>query len=340
MNQTECIRAAKGGTVTIKKAAELIAMTSGRTLILCHRRPDGDTLGSALALKAVIEYLGREADIACCDSIPSNCGFLFEGRELPVREPDLSLYEALIAVDVASGQMLGELEGLKDRILLKIDHHRIGEDYAVYNYTDPDAAACGEIIYEIAKLMGVPDSVTAEPVYAALSSDSGGFRYSNTTCKTMRIAKCAMAAGADFVNINHKLFESRTPVEVRAIKTAYDKLRLYCEGKLALVMITNADKEENQLCDSELGVINSLPREIAGVEIGITVKQDSERPERYKVSMRSSEPADVSAICAEFGGGGHLCAAGCELFAPDPEEAEKKILSAVSKHEKNFVNLQ
>lgn len=331
------ISSKKGGCrVSLTKAAKLIAGVSGKSLILCHKRPDGDTLGSALALRSSLEYLGKTADIACCDKLPSNCTFLFCKKTLPLDMPDPSLYEAVIAVDVASVQMLGELSYLSDKVLVKLDHHRVGEDYAEYNYVDPEAAACGEIIYQLAKLMGVPDKVIAEPIYAALSSDSGGFRYSNTTRRTMQIASSAMAAGADFVRINHELFESRTPSEIRAIKTAYEKLKLYHGGRLAIVMITNDDKKRNELDDAELGVISSLPREIAGVALGVTVRQDTKDPLRYKVSMRSSEAVDVSTICAGLGGGGHLRAAGCEIFAPDPEKAVEKLLLALSECEKSL----
>lgn len=321
----------RGIDVTLADAARIVAKINGRCLILCHKRPDGDTLGSALALKAALEYLGKSAEIACCDAPSSNCKFLFDSSALPIKEPDAALYEAIVAVDVASGQMLGKLEYLKDKVCLKLDHHRIGESYAEYNYVDPDAAACGEVIYQLCDLLGVPDSVIAEPIYAAISSDSGSFRYSSTTRRTMQIASNTMAAGADFVKINHNLFESRTQAEVSAIKTAYDNLKYYYDGKLAIVMITNSDKEKGQFGDSELGVINSLPREICNVVLGITIKQDSDDQTRYKVSMRSGETVDVSALCAEFGGGGHLRAAGCELRADSPDEAVGKLLCAISK---------
>jgi phosphoesterase RecJ-like protein len=288
--------------------------------LLCHKRPDGDTLGSALALMQALQYMGKTVYISCAHTLAANNRFLFEDEEILVDRDYGDV--TLIAVDVASLSLLGELEEYYgDRIALKIDHHEMGEDYAERNYVDASAAACGEIIYEIVKLLGTPLAASAEPLYAALSSDTGGFRYSNTTPRTHRIAAELMETGIDHAYIDHRLFENRTQAEIRALTAAYTGLRYFHDGMVAAVVITNQMKERLSLNEEDLGVLSSLTREIDGVVVGITLKQSKAEPQKYKLSVRSEPGFPANTLCGLFGGGGHPCAAGAELEAPSPEKA-------------------
>lgn len=296
-------------------------------VLLCHRRPDGDTLGSALALRNALRYLEKEVHIVCAHDPSPNSAFLFEQEE-DICDRDYGDITA-VAIDVASLPLLGDIEEYyADHIALKIDHHEMSDDFALRNYTDPSAAACGEIIYEILVRLGTPLSLSAEPLYAAISSDTGGFRYSNTTAQTHRIAAELLSAGADNAYIDHMLFENRTPSEIRALSAAYAELRYFHEGSVAAVVITNAIKERLGLSEDDLGILSAVTREIAGVTVGLTLKQSKTEPQRYKLSVRSEPGFPANELCALFGGGGHACAAGAELTAPSPERA----LMAVVKH--------
>ena len=302
---------------------------SVRTLIYTHGHPDADTLGSALALKRALKNAGGEAYVTCIDPIPSRLAFLCD-EELPAG----FLPTLVCAVDVASYRMLGvKDDSLRGAIDIKIDHHRTGDDYAGVNYTDAGAAACGEIIYTMLS-QNAPeliDAGVAEALYAAIASDTGCFRFSNTTADTHRIAASLMGFGIDVGALNHSLFESRSQGEVAALKKALDSLEFHCGGRLALICFTNEDKEKYGFDDDNISAHASLTREIEGVELGITLRQKSNDPTAWKASMRSGERVDASALCGIFGGGGHIRAAGCEIRAEGAAEACEIILREAKK---------
>lgn len=303
-------------------------------LLLCHRRPDGDTVGSAFGLKFMLENcLPCRVEVRCADPMPKRLEFLSGGLpfdEAPDCEPEL-----VAAIDVASLSMLGALrEETEEKIGIKLDHHIMGDPLGSLRYTDADAAACGEIVYELCLLLeketgtGMPQN-TLDALYGAIVSDTGGFRYSNTTARTLRIAADLLERGADAGSVCHQLFESRSCGEVRAIRAAYALLHQQANGRIAVINLTNADRAENRLCEEDLGELASLPREIRGVEVGIFIRQNEQDPTHFKLSVRTGEGAAANEICAAFGGGGHIRAAGAELSAGSPEEAEEKVLEVV-----------
>lgn len=313
--------------ITLEEAAGFF-VSGDSFLILCHKHPDGDTLGSALALKRALIYLGKKAEILCADLPSPNNEFLFDGEDFPAFDPE-DENAVPVSVDVASEELLGDLQSnFGGRIALKIDHHATSDDFAERNYTDPSAAACGEIIYDLLKLLGVPPDIFSEPLYAAISSDTGGFRYSNTTAHTHRIAAELLEAGADNAFIDHMLYESRTQSEIRALTAAYASMRYFLDGKVAVTVITNDDKKRLDLREEDLGILSSITREISGVEVGITIKQSKSDASKYKISVRSEQSFPANALCALFGGGGHSCAAGAEISASNPKIA----IATVIKH--------
>lgn len=315
--------------ITLEKAADFFREKDGFILI-CHKRPDGDTLGSALALKRALEYMGKRAEIICANTPSPNNEFLFDGEYFPEFYPE-NENGIPVSVDVATEELLGDLASdWGGKIVLKLDHHETGEDFAEFNYTDASAAACGEIIFDLIGLLGVPYDVCAEPLYAAISSDTGGFRYSNTTSRTHRAAAALLEAGADNAFIDHMLYESRTPSEIRALTAAYTSMRYYLDGRVAMVVITNDDKKRLNLREEDLGVISPITREISGVIVGITVKQSRTDPTKFKISVRSEPGFSANGLCAAFGGGGHPCAAGAEIPAPNAKVAAALILKHIA----------
>lgn len=318
--------------ITLEAAAKLLS-DAQRVLLLCHTRPDGDTIGSAFALREALENSGKTVECACADPLPDKLGFITAGKRL------LSLQEgsefasgsALIAaIDVASPNMLGDASHeLKHKINLRIDHHASADDFAEYNFADPSAAATAEIIFKLVTehMKKELSAFSASALLAAVISDTGGFRYSNTTILTHKIAVELIKAGADNTFICHKLFEDRTPSEINALRAAYSNLELYMNGKVAVIMITNKIKKDLGLRDDELGEINSIPREIKGVMLGIVLKQSSDNPEKFKMSARSGEEVAADSFCKAFGGGGHLRAAGGSITAASPEEAMRAVLA-------------
>lgn len=312
--------------VTLEEIAAMLK-SADKILILTHERPDGDTLGSAFAIKNALAE--KDVRVICASPIPPRLSFVCNGaRELAPDEdfdPDL-----IVAVDSAEIGMMGDYgRRFEGRFDIKIDHHRTSVTYAKYNYIDADAAACCEIIFELVKLLGDMTDDTALALYTGISTDTGCFKFRNVSAQSHRIAAELLEYGFDVGTVNNRLFECKTPSEIRATKVALNSLKMFEDGKIALVCFSNEVKEANGISDEDLSALNSLPREIDGVELGITVKQIDGDKTHYKVSMRSGERVDASALCAKFGGGGHLRAAGCEIEAASADEAENIILDAV-----------
>ena len=174
--------------------------------ILIHRRPDGDAIGSAEGLRLILSALGKKAAILSTDELPSYLRFVPGAGTEKMPEGQ----KTFVAVDVAESSLLGAFKPLLEgKILLKLDHHRTGEDFARFNYTDETAAAAGEIIYELAGMTETLNKDIAAALYVAIASDTGCFRYSNTTCRTLEIAAELYKAGIDAAFLNSRLFESK-----------------------------------------------------------------------------------------------------------------------------------
>ena len=306
------------------------------TLIIFHCRPDADAVGSAFALRELLRLMEIPAICACADEVPERLRFLTDGVQGSViLEEGMELdHERVISVDSASPSQLGSLyERLRKNIDIMIDHHSMGTVYAD-NYIIPEASATGEIIYEIAekllsdgKISHIPPRIT-NSVYAAICSDTGGFRYSNATPKTLCIAAELMECGVDHVFITHQLFEAKSYKQVKAEGEAATRLKLHDGGRIASVTFPYSSKMALELSDEHLETIINIPRSVAGVEVAFSVRQPEDAP-FFRVSMRSEGEFNVSKICASFGGGGHVKAAGCSVEAANIREAEEKILEAI-----------
>ena len=308
------------------------------TLILFHARPDADAVGSAFALRELLYAMGIPAMCACSDEVPERLQFLsYAMQGSVVFDEDMKLdFDRVISVDSASPSQLGSMfDRVRKDVDIMIDHHGKGSIYAD-NYIDPDAAATGEIIYEIAKKLLADGKISAIPhraiqcIYAALSSDTGCFKFSNTTPRTHRLAAELLEAGADALYINHMLYESKSKLQLKAEGEAARRLNVYADGRVASVLIPYSVKCELGLLDEHLETVIDIPRSVAGVEVAFVVKQPEDK-NFFRVSMRSSSDFDVSEICARFGGGGHIRASGCGIEAPDIETAEKLILNEINK---------
>ena len=309
-----------------------------KTLIIYHVRSDADAIGSAFALRELLKVMGIPAICACGDEVPERLRFLTDGTQGSVLlEEGMELdHDRVISVDSASPAQLGELYNrLHKYIDLMIDHHGTGTVYAD-NYIDPEASATGEIIFEMAKRLVAMGRIPEIPhrvincVYAAICSDTGCFRYANASPKARRTGAELIELGADRNDINHRLFEAKTYKQVRAEGEAASRLLLHEGGKIASVTFPYSSKFSLSLNDENLETIIDIPRSVSGVEVAFSVRQPEDKP-FFRVSMRSSGDFDAAALCATFGGGGHMKAAGCSLEAANVREAEDIILNAVKK---------
>lgn len=306
-----------------------------KTLILCHRSPDADAIGSALALSLFLRSKGQQTYCLCQDEIPQRLRFLTDGIQkslLPESLPEGFEKASVVTVDSASPDQLGTLyKQFGARITLMIDHHGTGIQYAD-GLICGEAAACGEILYDIFAAAGkkLPEGC-APLLYAAIASDTGGFRYSNTTAETHKRAAVLVQGGdIDVADLSHRLFGIKSMAELRAERLGFDKLHLFDEGKIGISSISFEDKQFNKLQDEDLATVVDVVRSVSGVEIAVAIRQP-QNDTTFRVSMRANVDFNVAAVCAEFGGGGHRRAAGATLIARDTEEAERLILAAIHK---------
>ena len=307
------------------------------TVITCHVKPDGDCLGSAFALKALLARMGSRAWVVCAEEYPNRLGFLLDEEQtsvLPSSIPADLVPERVIAVDTASPMQAGALfAGYCDRYTLMIDHHGRGTPFSDH-WVDAEASATGEMIYTLARTLldlGALDEIplpAASAMYAAISSDTGSFRYSNATPETHRAAADLIALGIDSAEINRRLFMSVSLRQLSAEHEGFKRLRLFENGRVAAILFPYEAKVALGVLDEHTETLIDVARMIEGVEIAFVLKQPTEASS-FRLSMRASVDFDVSEICASFGGGGHKRAAGATLEAESIEAAETAVLKAL-----------
>lgn len=332
-------------TISVEEICDILE-DCPRMLILTHVNPDGDCIGSAFALKHMVEAVGGTARCVCPSELPRRLQFLMTGQDdMHLAMEGMSLSEALdeydviCSVDVASPMQLGELSCLSEQVDFMIDHHGVGTRFAPY-LLDETASATGEILYDVYATLAarqvfesLPDA--ARRIYAAMVSDTGSFKFSNTTPKTHLIAadlvniiNTANDGGMDTADVCRSLFGQRTLKELTAQMLAIQNLHFYEDGALGVVTFTQQMLADAGLTEEEIGNVVDTPRGVEGVLVGLSIRQTAADPRAYKVSSRANVECDVSAVCASFGGGGHVRAAGCTIEADSMEDAENMVVGA------------
>ena len=305
-------------------------------IILFHHNPDGDATGSAFALKSFLCNVGKRAYCLCPDEIPERLKFISDGLQesvLATSLPEDFVPELVVSVDSASPSQLSALyEQYHGKIDIMIDHHGKGIPYAD-NYIVPTASSCGELIYEIiekmADMLSCDISLEVKSrIYAAISSDTGCFRYSNVTPSTHMIAAKLIESGVNSADINHKLFGMKSLKQMQVEHAGFERMNLHLGGRLAIITFPYDLKAQYGAENEHLETLVDVARCIRGVEVAAVIKQP-EAENKFRVSMRSSCDLDVSEICALYGGGGHARAAGCTISADSVLSAEMTIVLAV-----------
>lgn len=301
-----------------------------RFLIFTHNSPDADTVGSAAALVLCLRRLGKHAYAFNREGIPSHLAFLCPPdvflNGLPDKDGCTLVSDTLVSVDVASPSVLASEDG-ELTFALSIDHHESNSVCCDLLYLQDRYPAAGEIVYELIRALGVePDQTMAVALYAAISSDSGGFRFSSTRPATMRVAAKLMETGIDFARINRLLFESRTPSQIAAERLGYEKLEMHFGGRFAMIAVTADELAKANAQETDTECLNQLPRQIAGVALSAVIKPKNGT---VKVSLRSNEDINVSELAAKFGGGGHFHAAGFACPDCTVEAVRERLLCAV-----------
>ncbi len=288
-------------------------------LLLTHANPDGDTLGSAFALAHALYAMGKRVNLCCPDSFNGNYDFMRQGLTFAEFTAGLT-----VTVDIAAEKLLGNLEGeYAGKIDLCIDHHGSNTDYAKESYVEADAAAAAEVVYRLLVCMGSPITpAIADCLYVGIATDTGCFRFASTTAHSHAIAAALIEAGARIEELNRVFFETKTPACVKLESLALESLELHFGGLCATMFLTQAMLRESACLDADTDSISGIPRQIAGVLIGITFKEQPDGG--YRISIRTHQPIDASEIGRCFGGGGHPRAAGCAI-----NEARESCLTAL-----------
>jgi len=298
-------------TIDLNTAAARL-LSAGAVRILAHNHPDGDTLGSAWALAHALRALGKDVLVQCEDPSPAMFSFMPQGLEETEREDAL-----VVAVDVADESLLGNTftEIYGGRVALNIDHHRTNTLYAAENLVDAEACACAEVVGDLIGAMGAPITAhIAACIYAGISTDTGCFRYANTSARSHRWAAHCMDLGVETEPLDRAFFETDTKTYLALERMAFDNLRYYCGGRLAIVAVTQAMFRQSGSNEDEYIKIVARTRQIEGVLVGVAIR---EKPDgSFKLSLRSHAPVDAAAIAARMGGGGHPRAAGAASVLP------------------------
>lgn len=278
-----------------------------------HIRPDGDCTGACLAVRNYIleNYPAVQADVYL-EMVNPKFLFLKGADEVITDNPQDKAYDLFISLDASDKERLGGARRIFDKATrtLCIDHHITNPGFAEVNEIHPEASSTCELVFELLEEERISRE-TAEALYVGLISDTGVFQYSNTTEKTLRAAGKLISKGIPFTKIIEETFYQKTYVQNQVLGRALLESILLLDGRVIVGRIRQKDMEFYGVSPADLEGIVSQLRVTEGVEVAIFLYETGNQ--EYKVSLRSNGPVDVSAVCAYFGGGGHVKAAGCTM---------------------------
>lgn len=322
------------GVINLLNAAASFAL-------IPHVNPDADALGSCFAMAAALYKMGKTAVVYTEEELPDH--LLFLGGEYELYSGDTPpAYDVCLCIDCGDIQRLGEREAIFSaaKHTVNIDHHDTNTNFADYNIVDASASSCGEMCCELLACMGTEmDLYIATCLYAAISSDTGGFRYSNTTASAMHTAADLLKYGVDTWKINRLLLETESIQTLHLKGIIAQNVRLYENGLISAVSVSRAVIESFGLTSDQLDGIVDIARRVRGSEVAAAFKESEQG---IRVSLRSNEYIDVGSIALRFGGGGHKRAAGLTMEG-DLKSAEDIIIGALTEeirkhHQKRVKN--
>ncbi len=311
-------------TLTVGEVADRLSEMKN-VAVAVHRSPDADAIGSASALVYAVRAMGGEGVILSADSVPEAIGFLAEGVKVVSVPPEGA---ALIAVDVASPQQLGGLIDYKDSFVLMVDHHSKGEPFAD-NLIEPHVAAAGETVYKIVSCLEktgrlTPTAPIWDSIFAAISGDTGSFRFGNTTADTHRIAAELLLRGARSEYVSHNLHSVKTKRAILAERIALTNMTFHSGGKAVITAISHKEIAEAGLRNEDFSDVSDKMRSVAGALVGVSMRENE--PGVWRASLRANVPVDCASVAALLGGGGHTQAAGCSISAESGDGAKAVLL--------------
>lgn len=299
-----------------------------KVALFSHVSPDGDCIGSMLAIGLALEKMGKEVSFYNPNPVPSYLSFLPGSSRISQELPNPQA-KVLLFVDCTDlGRVnLSRSEISGDSTVLNLDHHISNLFFGDVNWVDAQASAAGELVLTLISQLGVEMDVDiATNLYTAIVTDSGCFEYSNTTAQTHRLTADLLDIGVDFSRIHHNIFNQKPFAQIKLLQCALDGLEIHADGQLAIMVLTAEDfRKSGAEQEMSEGLVNHA-RSIAGVEVAVLLKEVG--PQEIKAGLRSNLWLNVNEIAALFGGGGHQRAAGCTLRIP-MAEAKQRMTTAV-----------
>jgi phosphoesterase RecJ-like protein len=306
----------------IKKAESIV--------ILTHEAPDGDAIGSSLAMKLALKSLGKQADVIIRE-YPRVFDFL-PGREEVKTGEEAKKYDLAISLDCADlKRLIGKEYFEEAKQTIVIDHHGSNNMYGDINFVNPVAPACCQILIGMFEYFNINiDKELGTCILTGIITDTGGFRYSGVTPETFEFTAELLQKGVNVADISKRVLETRTKANFELMTRVINRMEFFEDGKVTFTYITNKDLEEvNAEIGDHEGLVE-IGRAVEGVEVAVFVRQKENEENKYKISMRSNNYVNVSDVCFMFGGGGHPRAAGA-LIQGDIETVKKKIINELAK---------
>lgn len=299
-------------------------------LILTHVRPDGDTVGCAAGLCAGLRALGKTAYLLPNPELTDTTAPYFR----PYAAPEEFTPEKVVSVDISTTQLFPEnAKPYANRVDLAIDHHPSFEGFGRENYVRPDAAAAGEIIYDILAALGPVTAEMALPLYVAVSTDTGCFAYSNTTAYTHAVAAALLRTGIDFRAVNKTFFRTKTRKRLALEAAMLSGIEYHDRERVAILAVPLSLVAQVGASETDIEDLAALGGQIEGVDCAVTMREL--RPDVWKFSLRTGPRVNATRACALLGGGGHAAAAGCTVEAPFAE-AKRRMLEAIAQTAPDF----
>lgn len=298
-------------------------------VILTHKDPDGDAIGSSLAMYLALKGINKKVDLII-PTYPKTFNFL-PGIDEIKKESNVKNYDLAIALDCGDRERLNGFVDYFDNANKKIsiDHHGTNTMFGDYNYVNPDAAATTQVLYLILSFLEIDITKDiAKCLYTGLLTDTGGFKYSSVTLETFEIAQNLLAKGINIAEISRKVLDVMTKKELELLKSALNRIELFEDEKIAITYITKEDMESIGSENGDHDGIVNYGRNIEGVEVSVLLR---EADTGFKASLRSNDYVNVSDVALIFGGGGHKKAAGCVIHM-GLEEAKKAIVQEVKRY--------
>jgi phosphoesterase RecJ-like protein len=303
------------------------AIAGGQRFVLSsHARPDGDAIGSQLAMAFALDALGKDVTIVNRDPVPATLAPFPGTSRVVVADHVAETFDAAIVMECSSLDRTG-VSGLDRSPVINIDHHQGNTAYGAVNWFDPAAAACAEMVYGVIGALGVrvtPEIATH--LYVGILTDTGSFHYSGTSARTFDIARQLVEAGVDPSSVARTVFDSNTLGRLKLFGAVLSEIELEHEGRLAVMRVDHAmTRAAGGTYEDTEGLIN-LPLTVKEIRASVFFKEIG--PAEYRVSLRSKGAIDVAAVARQFGGGGHKNAAGCAV-AGTLAEARQTIVAAM-----------